>query len=312
MRYTLVSEMRECIDEMEQRLNELALSLEALPLVSARVFTLPGVKKGDEQLPLERIPVQPYSGTTARRLALEHLKLLFMQQQSESLSTRAAVRLPGALFFQAEASCLHDLQAQAFAINRLKQQLETLITRDSGLPPEARFPFVHQHFPGLITLNAYRSVILEPAPASVHFGWANKHIIKKVSRDDICQQLEKSLNAGRARAPWTREQWAEKVAQELAIISSLPADAPLKIKRPVKVQPIARLRAEGSQKQRQLPCPTPLLFCSETSRIPVTGELTDYDQNSITHRHKPAARAMTLLIPRLWLWLDADASEVSA
>ncbi len=311
MRYTLVSEMRQCIDEMEQRLGELTLALEALPLLAARVFTLPGVKKGDEQLPLETIPVHPYSGTTARRLAMEHLKLLFMQQQSESLSTRSAVRLPGALFFQADKACLSALQDQTCEINRLKQQLERLITRDSGLPSEARFPFVHQHFPGLITLNAYRSVTLEPAPASVHFGWANKHIIKKVTRDDICQQLEKSLKAGRARAPWTREQWAEKVAQELETLSSLPADAPLKIKRPVKVQPIARLRGEGSHKQRQLPCPTPLLFCSETRRIPVTGELNDYDQSSITHRHKPAARAMTLLIPRLWLWLDPEAATRS-
>lgn len=45
MRYTLVSEMRQCIDEMEQRLGELSLALEALPLLAARVFTLPGVKK---------------------------------------------------------------------------------------------------------------------------------------------------------------------------------------------------------------------------------------------------------------------------
>lgn len=306
MRYTLVSEMRDCIDQMEQGLQQLTSQLAALPLVTAQVYALPGIQKGDEQLPVETLRVQPFHGERARSKTLEHLKLLFMQQQSESLSTRSATRLPGVLCVRADATTREDLQQQAEAINHQKALLETLITRDSGLTPEARFPFVHQHFPGLITLNAYRSLTLEAAPASVHFGWANKHIIKNVTRDEICQQLEKSLKAGRARAPWTREQWAEKVAAELALIADLPEDAVLKIKRPVKVQPVARLRAEGSTRQRQLPCPMPLIFCCENAQGPVCGELLDYDQQTITHRHKPQAMPMTLLIPRLWLWLAAD------
>ncbi len=302
MRYTLVTEMRECIDRMESLLGQLSEHLRQLPLLAARVFTLPPVMKGDEQQAVESIAVQSFTGDEALSLALEHLNRLFMQQQSETLSTRSAVRLPGMVCFRADPASLQTAQQQVMEINLLKQKLEQLITRDSGLPSEARFPFVHQHFPGLITLNAYRSVTLLPSPASVHFGWANKHIIKNVSRDDICRQLEKSLSAGRARAPWTREQWAEKVTAELEIITALPPDAELKIKRPVKVQPIARIWDQDRKKQRQLPCPTPLIFLSPDNRVPVTGELLNYDQQTINHRYKPAARPMTLLIPRLWLW----------
>lgn len=302
MRYTLVSEMRECINRMEWLLGQLSQQLQRLPLLSARVFALPPVMKGDEQQVVERIPVRQIVGEEALALSVEHFSRLFMQQQSESVSTRSAVRLPGMLCLQADAPGFHQCEQWVTEINQLKKLLEQLITRDSGLPPEARFPFVHQHFPGLITLNAYRSVTLLPAPASVHFGWANKHIIKNVSRDDICRQLEKSLSAGRARAPWTREQWAEKVTEELELITALPADAILKIKRPVKVQPVARIWDTQQKKQRQLPCPTPLIFFSPDNHIPVTGELTDYDQQSINYRYKPEARPMNLLIPRLWLW----------
>ena len=271
-------------------------------MLSARVFALPPVMKGDEQQSVQRIPVRQITGEAALKLSLEHYSRLFMQQQSESVSTRSAVRLPGMLCLQADAGSLQQAELRVQEINQLKKLLEQLITRDSGLSSEARFPFVHQHFPGLITLNAYRSVTLLPAPASVHFGWANKHIIKNVSRDDICRQLEKSLSAGRARAPWTREQWAEKVTQELEMITALPADAVLKIKRPVKVQPVARIWDTQQKKQRQLPCPTPLIFFSPDSHVPVTGELSDYDQQTINYRYKPEARPMNLLIPRLWLW----------
>ncbi|GAA0484912.1 MULTISPECIES: DNA replication terminus site-binding protein [Tatumella] len=306
MRYTLVSEMRECINLMEHQLRQLADTLQQLPLLAARVFSLPPVMKGDEQNATETISVQQFTGQTAREMALGHLQRLFMQQQSENVSTRAAVRLPGALCFKTDRAAFEQLQQQTDGINQLKLLLEQLITRDSGLSSEARFPFVHQHFPGLITLNAYRSVTLLPAPASVHFGWANKHIIRNVSRDEICQQLEKSLSAGRAKAPWTREQWAEKVAAELELVAALPADARLKIKRPVKVQPVARLWDRQKKQQRQLPCPTPLIFCCPDHNVPVIGELTNYDQQAINHRYKPAAQPMTLLIPRLWLWQASD------
>lgn len=303
MRYTLISEMRDCVAQIEQGLYDLTAQLAEMPLVSARVFRLPGIQKGDELSEITSLNVQPFHGEGARRMALEHLRVLFMQQQSESLSTRSASRLPGVLCVRADPESRAQLTTQAQQINQQKALLETLITRDSGLAPEARFPFVHQHLPGLITLNAYRTLTLEAAPASVHFGWANKHVIKNVTRDEICRQLEKSLAAGRARAPWTREQWAEKVAAELELISELPVDAPLKIKRPVKVQPVARLRAEGSTRQRQLPCPMPLIFCCEGATGPVIGDLGDYDEAMITHRHIPKAIPMQLLIPRLWLWL---------
>lgn len=305
MRYDLVADLHACVNALEHALSELRQQVEQQPLLVARVFSLPDIEKGHEHDEIARIAVTQHLGKRAREMALAHYCRLFMQHQSEKLSTKAAVRLPGALCIEADEAASENISARVSGINALKQRLEQLITVESGLPSEARFEFVHQHLRGLITLNAYRSVTVVNAPDTLRFGWANKNIIKNVTREVVIEQLERSLKANRAQAPWTREQWAEKVQQELEAIHALPASARLKIKRPVKVQPIARLWRASEKKQIQMACPSPLLvLCRDKTQVPTLGELLDYDAENVAHRYKPQAQPLHLIIPRLHLWSD--------
>ncbi|NIE70030.1 DNA replication terminus site-binding protein [Pantoea sp. ICBG 1758] len=304
-RYDLVADLHECVNTLEQRLGALRTSIEQQPLLVARVFSLPAIEKGHEHDEIDKIAVTQHLGKSAREMALTHYCRLFMQHQSEKISTKAAVRLPGAICIEADEQAAEQITQQVSEINALKQRLEQLITVESGLPSEARFEFVHQHLRGLITLNAYRNVPLLNAPDTLRFGWANKNIIKNLTREAVIEQLERSLKANRAQAPWTREQWAEKVQLELELVRSLPAGAKLKIKRPVKVQPIARVWRASEKKQTQLACPSPLLvLCRDKTQVPVLGELLDYDAENIAHRYKPLAQPLHLIIPRLHLWSD--------
>jgi len=304
-RYDTVDRLHRCVAQLEAELTGLEQQILDLRLLTARVFELPAVEKGQEHEPLTQIAVEQRVGQAALQRALAHYGRLFMQHQSEKLSTKAAVRLPGAICLEADSERAALLHQRVEGINLLKKQLEKIITVDSGLPSEERFEFVHTHQRGLITLNAYRSLTLLDAPDSVRFGWANKHIIKKVSHEEILEKLQKSLNAGRAVAPWSREQWAEKVAEEMERVRSLPADALLKIKRPVKVQPIARVWNSDRQKQTQLACPSPLIvLCANAAAVPVLGELLNYDADNVQHRHKPLAQPLYSLIPRLHLYTD--------
>jgi len=299
--------MNACFTELEQALGALQQQIVPLRLLAARVFSLPEVEKGLEHQAISHIAVEQHVGQAARDLALEHYQRLFIHHNRENVSSKAAVRLPGVICLAVEQPEYQALQTQLALINRLKGELEQIITVDSGLAPEQRFEFVHTHLHGLITLSAYRTLTALTNPDSVRFGWANKHIIKNVKRDDILAQLEKSLKAGRAVPPHSREQWAALVSREIDDVGRLPQHATLKIKRPVKVQPIARVWYQQQQKQVQHPCPLPLIaLCQVESgaAVPKIGELLNYDVDAVKHRYKPDARPLRLLVPRLHLYTD--------
>ncbi|WP_439056755.1 DNA replication terminus site-binding protein [Serratia bockelmannii] len=306
-RYDVIGRMNACFVELEQALSALQQQITPLRLLAARVFSLPEVEKGQEHQAISHIAVEQHVGQAARDLALEHYQRLFIHHNRENVSSKAAVRLPGVICLAVEQPEYQALQAQLALINRLKGELEQIITVDSGLAPEQRFEFVHTHLHGLITLSAYRTLTALTNPDSVRFGWANKHIIKNVKRDDILAQLEKSLKAGRAVPPHSCEQWAALVSREIDDVSRLPQYATLKIKRPVKVQPIARVWYQQQQKQVQHPCPLPLIaLCQVESgaAVPKIGELLNYDVDAVKHRYKPDARPLRLLVPRLHLYAD--------
>ncbi|MBG2710631.1 DNA replication terminus site-binding protein [Proteus vulgaris] len=306
-RYDLIEQFNLCFQQLEIEIKKLTDVLKNLTLLPSAVFELPEVSKEEEHDEVVRVTVSPCYNEEARDLTLKLMANLFIYDNAPHISSKRAIRLPGVLCFSTDNQTFKSVKKQVEQINLLKKQLSDIVTKESGISKEERFDFVHNQLKGLITLNAYRTLTLLSDPDTVRFGWANKNIIKNLTRNDVLTQLEKSREANRAVPPYTSEQWAERLDKEIITLSQLPENTKLKIKRPVKVQPIARVWYSELQKQVQYACPLPLLafyIDKESDFKPVIGELPDYDADNIQIRHRPKAKKLQLIIPRMHLYIE--------
>ncbi|HEM6843974.1 DNA replication terminus site-binding protein [Providencia rettgeri] len=293
-------------NELESQINQFSLLLleqsKQVPF-TAHVFQLPSVIKGEENNEIEQIAVETVVSHDAVKETIKLINLLFLQNKSEEISNKAAIRLPGAICIQTNLQAYRDFNSLISKINELKMHIKAIVTQ---VNEPHRFEFIRSSLHGLLTLNTYRTLTSLVDIDTINFGWANKKVINKVTKETVLDRLQASLESGRSPLHLPKEHWLLQLENEIRLIDSLPHNAVLKTQRPVKVQPIARVWDKEQQKQTQFACATPLfVFALEKTVTEIkVGELPDYHANNIAIRNRPKAKAVELLIPRLNLYIE--------
>ncbi|HEM8183171.1 TPA: DNA replication terminus site-binding protein [Providencia stuartii] len=296
----------EGFNRLESKITELSQLIAEQPSISATVFRLPDVMKGEENNEIKQIDVEKITGKLAIQHAIEHYNLLFIHDKSELTSNKSAVRLPGAICIDTPYSTYQTFRVLLDEINELKIQIKQIVTQKSGVDESQRFEFIHDTLHGLLTLNTYRTLTYLTDIDTIRFGWANKKVINKMTKEQVLSKLQGSLESGRQPLGVAKEEWLKQLEQEILLISQLNNDVILKTQRPVKVQPIARVWDSAQQKQTQFACANPLLiFAVEKSLTDIViGNLPDYHVDNIAIRNRPRSKPVELLIPRLNLYME--------
>lgn len=293
----------ESFNLLESRIKQLSGLLSEQKQYIAKVYTLPDVIKGDESNEVSEIIVDEITGDNAIKEVITLLNLLFIHNKSNEISNKAAIRLPGVICIQIDNQGYQQFNQLIDEINQLKISIKTLVTQ---IDETQRFEFIRESLHGLLTLNTYRTITSLVDVDTLGFGWANKKVINKITKETLLDKLQYSLENGRCPAHLPREHWQLQLKTEIQLIESLPHDAILKTQRPVKVQPIARVWDKAQQKQTQFACATPLfVFAIEKTLAEIKiGELPDYHADNIALRNRPRAKPVELLIPRLNLYIE--------
>lgn len=255
--FTPTAALRQQMDALEEALARLARQLSQLPLLEAHVYPLPAVPQGQEHEPIEQIEVGYLGGEEALAATLAAYQ---DHSARPGCSTKATHRLPGWLRFSAaSASQLRPLIEE---INARKLAFKGLVQQAGGR--DEKFELVHRALPGVITLQVYRKLtLLEGELHSLGFTWADKQSINRLSREQVLEMLERSRRYIPALS--NNEEWSKMVDQEVYDLRRLPADAELRIRRPVKTHPMSNLLWQDREpRKQQLKASLPLLLCSDT------------------------------------------------
>lgn len=180
--YDLVERLNNTFRQIELELQALQQALSDCRLLAGRVFELPAIGKDAEHDPMATIPVVQHIGKTARArpapLQPSVYPAAIGKPQQQGRRTPAGGYLPAG-YRRGAAGSAGAYSAYQCPEGHLREDRH----RRLRPAPTARFEWVHRHLPGLITLSAYRTLTPLVDPSTIRFGWANKHVIKNLTRD---------------------------------------------------------------------------------------------------------------------------------
>ena len=244
--------LRMAMEDIAGANEQLTDSVMVLPSIHTEYYDLPRVLREEEYGEINHypdvIPIEAcYKGVDSEPLALSAM----LNEYGEiGYSTRIATRHPGVICKKASASQAQNIDELVFKVNQARARFVHIAHQEKD--KNVRFEIVHDMFPMLIMRNIQREVECLRDPEKFYLGWGNKPIITKPDFDYV----EKKLMADMEKEPphpMTQREWIEKVGAEMSAFRRFGRSERLRVRRPVKSQPIATV--DGCVKV----CPIPKL-----------------------------------------------------
>ena len=123
----------------------------------------------------------------------------------------------------------------------------------------------------LIMRNVQREIECVRSPSKFYMSWANKPIVTKVDLNLLVSKLENDMHK-EPPVSVSRKDWVDQVKYELSVISRIPKNRKLRIRRPVKSETIATI--DGRFKV----CPIPKIVLMQNDNPPAIKPLKPFNK----------------------------------
>jgi DNA replication terminus site-binding protein len=239
----VISEQWSAMDRDIRSLSSLVKSLQANVAVAA---ALPNTAKGRENDPIEHITIEERTGKEAQRLAATCYQDLHIDSH---FSQKSARRTVGVLWFSpTPTDAISELVELVKRVNEAKASIEEHVTKNYSSRQE-RFEALRAACPGVMTVHLYRKIRcynLEDV-STARFTWQRKDVLIRPEKAELLRRINEELVRSGPDHQLPLEQLIHR-------ISGVPA-ARLRVRRKVKVQPVANVRVAGVVQTVTAPMP---------------------------------------------------------
>lgn len=256
-----------------EQLNRLQFLITELEPQHAVIAQLAPPTKAQEHEPITRIEPVIYSGQEAAKRAAQAYKDL---HTIVGLSQKSARRMPGVIFFNTQqTAAAEDIAQSVHAINTAKLAIKDYVVSNFSTA-SARFDILKQACPGVMTVHLYRLIRCyhHADLKSVRFTWSQQQALVYPDKDKLLNRINLAIEQS------TSQDYSEILAKLLDAVRRVPPGC-IRIRRQVKVQPIANIR-QFSGAAGPVTAPLPIIILQD--RLPTIKIIGDFDAQRASER----------------------------
>jgi DNA replication terminus site-binding protein len=272
-------------DEMCEQLNLLQCLITELEPQYAVVAQIAPLSKSQEHEPIESIIPSIYSGQQAAELAAKAYQDLHI---IAGLSQKSARRMPGVLYFDTQhMSGAADIAACVSAINRSKLAIKEYVVSHFSTAA-ARFDILKQACPGVMTVHLYRLIrcYYQQDLKSLRFTWSQQQALLYPDKDKLLGRIKLAIEQS------SSQDYSLVLTALLNRVSRVPQGC-IRIRRPVKVQPVANI-TKLSGAAGPVTAPLPIIVLQDSQ--PAIKIIAEFDAQLASQRKTRSDKLETELL----------------